>query len=72
MRLSANIGALERKVGLPLAAKMVKDAGFDACDYSLITYLETEPSPYLTDTYREAAANAKNCILTAFREERSK
>lgn len=65
MRLSANIGALERKVGLPLAAKMVKDAGFDACDYSLITYLESEPSPYLTDTYREAAANARKIIEDA-------
>lgn len=62
MRLSANIGALELKLGLPLAAKIVKEAGFDACDYSLISNLELPNSPYLTDNYREVAANARRII----------
>ena len=62
MRLSINIGSLERKVGLSAAAKMAKEAGFDACDYSLISYLELPDSPYLTDDYREVAANARKTI----------
>lgn len=62
MRLSANIGGLEEKLGIPLASKMVKEAGFDACDYSLITNLESEVSPYRTDSYREVAASTRKII----------
>ena len=62
MRLSANIGGLEEKLGLSLASKMVKEAGFDACDYSLITNLESESSPYRTDSYREVAASTRRII----------
>ena len=62
MRLSANIGSLERKLGISLAAKSVKEAGFDACDYSLISNLEEEDSPYRAEGYREFAANTRKAI----------
>ncbi len=60
MRLSANIGTLEQKLGVSLAARIVKEAGFDACDYSLVSNLETESSPYLTDEYREVSDSLFN------------
>jgi len=62
VKLSANIGGLERKFGIALAAKMVKSAGFEACDYSLISNLQNADSPYRTDEYRAVAENTRKII----------
>ena len=64
MKLTANIGGLERKFGIARAAKMVKEAGFEACDYSL-TSMESEASPLRTDAYRAIAEETRKAIEAA-------
>ena len=60
MKISAQFGAFTKRFGPEVSIKMLADAGFESCDFSLTDNMYNWKEPHLSDT--------KSPAFTAFFE----